>query len=98
MFKNNEGISFVKFSATWCAPCKVLSGVVDKIIPEFSSDINFIDVDIDDNPDMAKSYKIRSVPTIIIFKDGEEVVKLVGSQSLDVLKKTIRDILDEKAA
>jgi thioredoxin 1 len=97
MLDINNGISLVKFAATWCAPCKMLSGTIKKIQPEFP-DVRFSEVDIDDNPGLAKDYKIRSVPTLILFKDGEEISKISGSLKVDALRKVLRDIVKEKAA
>ena len=97
MLNIDNGFSLVKFAAIWCAPCKVLSKTLNKIEPEFTN-IKFQEVDVDDYPDLAKEYKIRSVPTVIVFKDGEEVARLVGNVMVDALRKTLRDALKGKAA
>lgn len=97
MLNIDKGISLVKFSATWCGPCKILASTLKKVQPEFSM-VNFLDVDVDDNPELAKDYKIRSVPTVIITRDGEEITRLMGSVSADVLRKTLRDVTKDIAA
>ena len=65
-----EGIVFVDFFATWCGPCKMLSPVVDEVSNEIT-DVKFLKVDVDDNSEIAAKYNIMSIPTLIIFKDGE---------------------------
>jgi len=97
MLEIDNGISLVKFAATWCGPCKVLSRTLDKVTPEFPT-VNFQEVDVDDHPELAKDYKIRSVPTVIVFRNGEELTRLVGSVKVDALRKSLRDITKEQAA
>ena len=94
MLDINIGISLVKFGATWCGPCKGVASILQKVQPEFES-IKFQDIDVDDNPDLTKIYKIKSVPTIIIFKDGVEVQRLVGTFKIDAFRKVLGDILEE---
>ena len=93
MLDINTGISLVKFGATWCGPCKGVASILQKAQPEFQ-DIKFEEVDVDDNPDLTKIYKIKSVPTVIVFKDGVEVQRLVGTFKIDVLKKVLSEVLE----
>ena len=93
----DNGINLVKFGAAWCGPCKTLSKTIDKIQLEFP-DVNFEDVDIDDYPDLTKDYKIRSVPTVIVFRDGEEIARLTGSQRHEAIKKKLLEASEERAA
>lgn len=72
-----EGIVFVDFFANWCGPCKMLSPIVDEVSNELT-DVKFIKVDVDASPDIAKSYGIMSIPTLIIFKNGNMVAKQMG--------------------
>ncbi len=97
MLDIDNGISLVKFGATWCAPCKVVAKSIDKIKTEFS-EVKFQEIDVDDNPTLAKDYKIRSVPTVILFKNGEEITRLIGSVKVDALRKALRDVLKDRAA
>ena len=95
MLDIDNGISLVKFAATWCAPCKTVSSTINKVQPEFDS-IRFQEVDVDDVPSLAKDYKIRSVPTVIVFKDGEEFARVMGALKVDALRKILRDAVKEK--
>ena len=97
MLDINNGISLVKFAATWCAPCKTMAVTIKRIQPEFSM-VNFHEIDVDDHPNLAKDYKIRSVPTVIVFKNGEEVTRLLGNVKVDELRKALKDITKDIAA
>ncbi len=69
-----------KFSAAWCGPCRMLAPVMENIKPKFQN-VNFQDFDVDQQYEIASKYLIRSVPTVIIEKDGKEVERFVGLQS-----------------
>ena len=71
----------VDFWAPWCGPCKMLGPVIDGLADELSGKAVVGKVNIDDEPDLAAKYGVVSIPTIILFKDGEEVNRLVGLQS-----------------
>ncbi len=79
----------VDFFATWCGPCKMLMPTIDEIASE-RADIKVGKVDVDENMELAKEYKVFSVPTLIAFKDGKVLKQMVGVQSkeqiLDVFK------------
>jgi thioredoxin 1 len=73
-------VTVKKFSASWCGPCKALAPVMNEIKGNFSN-VNFQDIDIDENFEMASQYGVRSVPTVIIENNGVEVSRFVGVQS-----------------
>ncbi len=85
----SEGKSVVDFFATWCGPCKMLSPIVDAASEQYT-DIKFFKVDIDNDMDIAMRYKIMSVPTLIIFENGEIVNKSVGLISGDELAELLK--------
>ncbi|MBE7087913.1 MAG: thioredoxin [Clostridiales bacterium] len=66
------------FFATWCGPCKMLAPVMEQISEELKMQAYFVKVDIDDNMELAARYGIMSIPTVMIFKNGEEVAKTMG--------------------
>jgi thioredoxin len=82
-----------KFSALWCGPCKTLGPIMDKVMPEYS-DVIYTKVDIDEDKNNGGEeigkYGVRSVPTVILLKDGEVVDKFVGMKS----ESDIREFLD----
>lgn len=85
------GITVVKFGATWCGPCKMMAPTLDKLVNEFPG-VNFLSVDVDANSAIAKKYGVRSVPTLLFMKDGQEVQRVVGFSLIDPLRKALRDL------
>ena len=81
-------LKVLKFSASWCGPCKQLAPIFDQVKSEVSG-VLFQDVDVDADSALAIKYNVRGVPTIIIEKNGQEVKRLVGMQQKPVLTSTI---------
>ena len=73
-------IEVKRFHAAWCGPCRMLAPIIENIKPKFQN-VNFVDVDVDQQFEIASKYTIRSVPTVIIEKDGKEVERFAGLQS-----------------
>ena len=71
----------VDFWAEWCAPCKVLVPIVDELYEEFNGKAIVGKINVDNNPETAIKYGIRSIPTLLFFKNGEVVDKYVGTTS-----------------
>ena len=69
----------VDFYATWCGPCKKLSPTLDEVSEELGEQLNIVKVDVDESEDLAMDYGIRSVPTVLFFKNGQQVDKFVGA-------------------
>ena len=76
--KNAPGVCLVDFFATWCGPCTMLAPTIEELSEEFSGSVKFFKIDIDKFPDLAMEYKIMSIPTVILFKDGQPTGKIVG--------------------
>lgn len=87
---NDEKLVVLDFTATWCGPCKVVAPIIDRLAKEYSDRATIVKVDIDQNKESAKKYGIRSIPAIIVSKNGEIVETLFGSQPYE----TYRDILE----
>ena len=73
-------IEVKKFSASWCGPCKMLAPIMEGIKPKFKN-VNFVNIDVDQQFEVASKYGIRSVPTVVIEKNGQEVKRMSGLQS-----------------
>jgi thioredoxin 1 len=91
-FKDNirkQGVTLVEFGAVWCPPCKVLLPILDKMDIEYGGSVSIIKVDCDESPAIAAEFGIMSMPTVIVFHNGEPVDKLVGLRSKEVYQSTI---------
>ena len=79
----------VDFSAQWCGPCKQLAPIVDKLADEYVGTYKVGQVDVDASPDTARKYGVRSVPTVIVFKEGQVVAQQVGLAQKETLVKLL---------
>lgn len=86
--------TIVDFFATWCGPCKMLSPILEKVEESSNGDFTIVKVDVDESYDIAKRYGIMSVPTMIIFKDGEEQEKIVGLRQKNQIEEAVRNYID----
>ena len=90
---DDNHVIVVDFFATWCGPCKMLAPVLEEIDQEGAFGCDIMTVDVDEAEDVASRYGISSIPTIIIFKDGEHVNVMVGfrgkPQLIDAVKKVL---------
>lgn len=74
---NGAGTNLVDFWASWCGPCRMLSPVVEQVADE-NPDLHVFKVNVDDEPEIAERYGIQSIPTLIVFRGGQEVNRSVG--------------------
>jgi thioredoxin 1 len=75
----------VDFYASWCGPCKMLSPVIDELAGEVSGQAKVVKIDVDEASETAQKFNVQSIPTLISFKNGEEIAKKVGVVSKDDL-------------
>ena len=87
----NEKIVVVDFYATWCGPCKMLSPILEQVSEETDKAV-IAKLDIDESLELAKEYNVMSVPTMVIFKDGKEVNRLIGLRQKNQILDTINNI------
>ena len=80
----------VDFWATWCGPCLAIAPLVDTVAKEFAGQVKVAKLDVDNNPHTAMQYNVLSIPTLIMFKDGKPVEKIVGAVKLPVLQEFIK--------
>ena len=83
----------VDFWAEWCGPCKMIAPVVEELAAEYDGKMSFAKVDVDSNPGISTSYGIRSIPTLMIFKDGSPVDQIVGAVGKNILIERINKSL-----
>ena len=82
-------LALVDFYADWCGPCKMMGPIVDMISKEYEGKLLVGKLNVDNDKDIAMQYKVMSIPTIMIFKDGAPVATSIGAISKDELKKLV---------
>ena len=83
------GLLMVDFWAEWCGPCKMLGPVIEQLAADFDGRAVVGKVNVDDEPELAQRYGIMSIPTVIFFKDGEEIDKKIGVMPPEAFIETI---------
>ena len=83
----------VDFFATWCGPCRMMAPVIEELAEEYDGKVKIGKLDVDENSDIAARYGVMSIPTIILFKNGEVFSKSVGLQDKEVLENAIKEML-----
>lgn len=96
-FIQQDKPTLVDFFATWCGPCRMQAPILEEVKKRIGDKANILKVDIDENRELAAQYNVRSVPTIILFKNGEAVWRTVGLQQADLLEEKLRDHLSTKS-
>lgn len=88
-----KGVVLVDFWAPWCGPCRMLGPVIEELAKDYEGKAKICKINTDDAPEKSVQYKIASIPTLMLFKDGQMVKQLVGLQSKEELKKQIDALL-----
>jgi len=83
----------VDFWAAWCGPCRAIAPAVEEIATEYSGRLKVVKVDVDENPDIAGKYGVQGIPTLLLFKDGNAVERLVGAYPKQAMISKIKDHL-----
>jgi thioredoxin 1 len=90
----SPGLVMVDFWAVWCGPCQMVAPIVDELAVEYKDKIKVMKLNTDENPEIAGKYQVMSIPTILIFKNGQPVERLVGA----VPKRKFKEVLDSLLA
>jgi thioredoxin 1 len=86
---NSETAVLVDFWAEWCGPCHAVAPVLDRIAEERADELKLVKVNIDEEPDLAARYGVASIPTMILFKDGEPAAAAIGAQPKGSLERSL---------
>ena len=89
--KVESGVQLVDFWATWCGPCKMIGPVLEELAADYEGKADILKLDVDENPSTAAKYEVMSIPTLIVFKDGQPFDKVVGFQP----KENLAEVLDK---
>ncbi len=90
----SESTTVVDFYADWCGPCRMVSPIIESLSKEYAGRVNFAKVDTDNNQRLAVRYGIMSIPTVIVFRDGQVVDRLVGVVAAQVYRRSIDKALN----
>lgn len=92
IISNGHKLVVVDFFADWCMPCLMMAPVIEELAKNMK-EVKFVKIDVDDNPKLSNKYEIRSIPTLIFFRDGEIIDKIIGGMDEDDLKEKIEELL-----
>ncbi|MDF2614334.1 MAG: thioredoxin [Clostridia bacterium] len=88
-----QGVSLVDFYADWCGPCKMIAPAIEELSAEMAGRAKVLKLNVDQSQDIAGTYGVMSIPTLIIFKDGKVAEKIVGAQPKPVIKSKLESYL-----
>ena len=90
---SEEKVVVVDFTATWCGPCRLISPLMDQLAEEYKGRAKVVKVDVDSNKPIFKRFALRSIPAVLIFKDGELAETIVGVSPYEDFSKAVQKLL-----
>ena len=88
-----EGVVLVDFWAPWCGPCRMIAPAIDQLAEEFENKAKICKVNTEEEPDLTSEYQVRSIPTILFFKNGEIVDQMIGTTTKAKLEEKLNSLL-----
>lgn len=89
----SQGVSLVDFNAPWCGPCKSQAPILERVADAYAEKAVIAEMNVDDNQDTAGRYFVQSIPTLIVFKDGQEMKRFIGLQAEQVIRAALDEAL-----
>lgn len=90
-----EGLIMVDFWAAWCGPCQMVAPIVEELASEYEGRLKTLKLNTDENPDIAGRFQIMSIPTLLFFKDGKVIDRIVGAAPKKQFKEKIDQLLSK---
>ncbi|HLO10917.1 MAG TPA: thioredoxin [Pseudoneobacillus sp.] len=88
--ETGSGVVLADFWAPWCGPCKMIAPVLEELDSELGDKVKIVKLDVDDNQETAGKFGVMSIPTLIVFKDGQPVDKVIGFQPKEALENVLK--------
>jgi thioredoxin 1 len=92
--EQGQGLSIVDFWAAWCGPCRMVAPIIEQLAGEYAGQLKVAKLDVDANQQVSMKYNIRSIPSILFFKDGKHVDTVVGAVPKAMLERKIQEHLN----
>ena len=89
--EKHEGLAVVDFWATWCGPCRMIAPIIDQLAADYAGRAKVAKLDVDSNIKTASKFNVRSIPTILFFKDGKLVDQIVGAVGKTMLERKFQE-------
>jgi len=88
IINNSHKLVVVEFFTEWCMPCLMQSPIIEDLAEQLK-EVKFVKIDKDDNPEIVSKYGVTSIPCLIVFKEGKEVERIIGTHSAEIIEKKI---------